>query len=135
MALGPLATLSIHASTWIPLDLYIQKHVSYRNTQRDPGACTISGQKTIASLFLDCFRGLIKQTEYWNKWIVDDCWIDLINERYEVLEALKFTATQLSRGALLEMQVLQLRVSAKSRVDTCRRSKLRRIKTLTNNMV
>jgi hypothetical protein len=34
----------------------------------------------IASLFLDCFRGATKHREYWNKWIVDECWIDVINK-------------------------------------------------------
>ena len=56
----------------------------------------VSGRKKNAALFLNCFRGVIKHAEYWNKWIVDECWIDLINERYEVLEALKLTATQLN---------------------------------------
>ena len=56
----------------------------------------VSGRKKNAALFLDCFRGVIKHAEYWNKWIVDECWIDLINERYEVPEALNFTATQLN---------------------------------------
>ena len=62
----------------------------------------VSGRKKNAALFLDCFRGVMKHAEYWNKWIVDECWIDLINEQYEVLEALKLTATQLM-GLLLEM--------------------------------
>ena len=52
----------------------------------------VSGRKKNAALFLDCFRGVIKHAEYWNKWIVDECWIDLINERYEVLEALKLNS-------------------------------------------
>jgi hypothetical protein len=37
-------------------------------------------QKKDASLFLDCFRGATKHKEYWNKWAVDECWIDVINE-------------------------------------------------------
>jgi hypothetical protein len=40
------------------------------------------GRKKDASLFLDCFRGVIQHKEYWNKWIVDQCWIDVMNERY-----------------------------------------------------
>jgi hypothetical protein len=60
------------------------------------GIQLVSGRKKNASLFLACFRGVIKHAQYWNKWIVVECWIDLINERYEVPEALKFTAGQLS---------------------------------------
>ncbi len=57
-----------------------------------------SGQKKDASLCLDCFRGTVKHREYWNKWIVDECWIDVINEQYDIPEALVFTAVQLNRA-------------------------------------
>ena len=57
-----------------------------------------SGQKKDASLCLDCFRGTVKHREYWNKWIVDESWIDVINERYDIPEALVFTAVELNRA-------------------------------------
>jgi hypothetical protein len=47
-----------------------------------------SSRKKYASLFLDCFRGVIKHEEYWNKWIVDQCWIDVINERHGMSESM-----------------------------------------------
>jgi hypothetical protein len=38
-------------------------------------------RKKDVSLFLDCFRCRTKKhREYYNKWIVDKCWIDVINE-------------------------------------------------------
>ena len=57
-----------------------------------------SSRKKGASLFLDCFRGVIKHKEYWNKWIVAQCWIDVINERYEMQESIRFTADELNRA-------------------------------------
>jgi hypothetical protein len=56
------------------------------------------GRKKYASLFLDCFQGATKHREYWNKWIVDKCWIDVINERYDMPESIQFTAVDLSRA-------------------------------------
>jgi hypothetical protein len=57
-----------------------------------------SGRKKDASLFLDCFRGATKHREYWNKWIVDECWIDIINKRYNMPESIQFTAVELNRA-------------------------------------
>ena len=62
-----------------------------------PKKCQLgSGKKEDGSLFLDCFRGVIKHTEYWNKWIVNKCWIRVINERYDMSEPLRFTVVQLN---------------------------------------
>jgi hypothetical protein len=55
-------------------------------------------RKKDASLFLDCFRGVTKHREYWNKWVVDECWIDVINERYDMPESIRFTAVELNRA-------------------------------------
>jgi hypothetical protein len=57
-----------------------------------------SSRKKNASLFLDCFRGVIKHKEYWNKWIVDQCWIDVINERYGMSESMQFTTKELNNA-------------------------------------
>ena len=57
-----------------------------------------TGRKKNASLFLDCFRGVTKHREYWNKWIVDKCWIDVIIERYDMPESIRFTAVELNRA-------------------------------------
>jgi hypothetical protein len=57
------------------------------------------GRKKDASLFLDCFRCVTKHREYWNKWKVDKCWIDVINERYDIPESIQFTAVELN-GAI-----------------------------------
>ena len=55
-------------------------------------------RKKDASLFLDCFRGVTKHREYWNKWVVDECWIDVINKRYDMPESIRFTAVELNRA-------------------------------------
>jgi hypothetical protein len=57
-----------------------------------------SVRKKDASLFLDCFRGVTTHREYWNKWIVDECWIDIINKRYDMPESIRFTAVELNRA-------------------------------------
>jgi hypothetical protein len=36
----------------------------------------------------DCFRDVPKHREYWNKWIVDECWIDVIKEQYDMPESI-----------------------------------------------
>jgi hypothetical protein len=55
-------------------------------------------RKKGASLFLDCFRGATKHLDYWNKWVVDECWIGVINERYDMPESIQFTAVELNRA-------------------------------------
>jgi hypothetical protein len=37
-----------------------------------------SGQKRNSKFFLECFDAVRKLTQHWNKWIVDDCWIDIV---------------------------------------------------------
>jgi hypothetical protein len=56
------------------------------------------GRKKYVSLFLDCLRGMTKHREYWNKWIVDKCWIDVINEQYDMPESIQFTAVELNQA-------------------------------------
>jgi hypothetical protein len=55
-----------------------------------------TGRKKDSSLFLDCFRHVIIHKQYWNKWISDQCWINLINDRFEIPESLQFTKTNLN---------------------------------------
>jgi hypothetical protein len=43
--------------------------------------CVVHGEHLVyVSLFLDCFQCRTKHREYWNKLIVDKCWIDVINK-------------------------------------------------------
>jgi hypothetical protein len=37
-----------------------------------------------------------KHKEYWNKWIVDQCWIDVIKERHGLNESMHFAAKELN---------------------------------------
>jgi hypothetical protein len=39
-----------------------------------------------------------KIKQYWNKWITVECWIDIINERFEMPANLKFNAANLTRA-------------------------------------
>jgi hypothetical protein len=57
-----------------------------------------SGRNKDASLFLDCFRGATKHREHWNKWTVDECWIDIINKRHDMPESTQFAASELNRA-------------------------------------
>jgi hypothetical protein len=51
-----------------------------------------------AKLYLACFDSVRKHTQYWDKWIIDDCWIDIINERIDIPTHLKFVAADLNRA-------------------------------------
>jgi hypothetical protein len=55
-----------------------------------------SSPKKDASLLLDCFRGVTKHKECWNKWIVDQCWIDVTKERHGSNESMHFAAKELN---------------------------------------
>ena len=57
------------------------------------------GRKKNCALILDCFRDVTKMKQFWNKWITTDLWIEIINDRYAIDEALKFTGKELS-GAI-----------------------------------
>jgi hypothetical protein len=35
--------------------------------------------------------------ECWNKWVVDKCWIDVINEWHEMPESIQITAVELNQ--------------------------------------
>jgi hypothetical protein len=49
-----------------------------------------SGRKKDASLILGCFRGATALQPYWNKWIVSEVWVDIINSMYNIPDNLKF---------------------------------------------
>ncbi len=65
-----------------------------------------TGRKKDTSLFLDCFRDVTVHKQYWNKWISDQCWIDIINERFDIPQSLQFTTrnlnTALSRSKIYD---------------------------------
>jgi hypothetical protein len=54
-----------------------------------------SGRKKDASLILGCFRGATELQPYWNKWIVSDVWVDIINSLYDIPDELQFTGKEL----------------------------------------
>jgi hypothetical protein len=65
---------------------YIHKNVSYRNAQKSPVG---PHQKKWR---VTC---ITKHREYWNKWIVDKCWIYVINKWYDMPESMQFTVVEL----------------------------------------
>ena len=56
------------------------------------------GVKKDTKHYLRCFDAVRKLQKYWNKWITAECWIEIINERYEMPPDLKFTADNLNRA-------------------------------------
>ena len=61
------------------------------------------GRKRDSSLILDCFRGVTALEPYWNKWIVVDLWVAIINSRYDLEEDLQFSGKEL--GAAISKNV------------------------------
>jgi hypothetical protein len=55
--------------------------------------------KKNTKLFLRCFDSVRQHKQYWNKWILDDGWIDIIEDRFEIPTSLKFDSSQLN-GAI-----------------------------------
>jgi hypothetical protein len=49
-----------------------------------------------ASFILDCFRGVTVLQPCWNKWIVSDVWVDIINAHHDPPDDLKFTSKELN---------------------------------------
>jgi hypothetical protein len=56
------------------------------------------GVKKDAKFYLGCFDSVQQHQQYWNKWICDDGWIDIINERFEIPALLKFVSADLNRS-------------------------------------
>ena len=55
-----------------------------------------TGQKKDALLILGCFKGAMALLQpYWNKWIVSDVWVDIINSLYDIPDDLQFTSKEL----------------------------------------
>jgi hypothetical protein len=57
----------------------------------------LNGKKD-SSLYLACFDGVRQHQHYWNKWILSDAWIDIINDRYELPSSLQFNSADLNRA-------------------------------------
>jgi hypothetical protein len=55
-----------------------------------------SSRKKDASLLLDCFSGVTKHKECWNKGTVNQCWIDVTKERHGSNESMNLTAEELN---------------------------------------
>jgi hypothetical protein len=58
-----------------------------------------SSRKKDASQFLDCFRRMTKHKEHWNKWTVDQRWIDVTKEGRGLNESMQFAAEELNGAA------------------------------------
>jgi hypothetical protein len=56
----------------------------------------VPGGKNKTALILECFRGAATLKPYWNKWIVTDVWIAIINRHYDIDNSLKFKANELN---------------------------------------
>jgi hypothetical protein len=54
------------------------------------------GQKRNGKFFLGCFDSVRKLAQHWNKWILDDCWIDFVDEPFDIPTQLKFNADDLN---------------------------------------
>jgi hypothetical protein len=54
--------------------------------------------KKNAKLHVRCFDAVRKHTQHWNKWILDDCWIDIINEQFDIPTKLRFISDELNRA-------------------------------------
>jgi hypothetical protein len=54
------------------------------------------GRKKNNALILDCFRDVTRLKQYWNKWIVADVWVDIINDRFDITDSLKFESKELN---------------------------------------
>jgi hypothetical protein len=52
----------------------------------------VPGVKKDTKFYLICFDSVRQHEQYWNKWIRDDGWINIINERFEIPAHLKFVA-------------------------------------------
>jgi hypothetical protein len=65
---------------------------NHKKTQFTPG------KQKYSKLYLGCFDSVLQRTEYWNKWILDDSWIDIINQHFDLPLDLTFVATALHRA-------------------------------------
>ena len=54
--------------------------------------------KKDSKLYLACFDAVRQHAVYWNKWIQDEGWIDIINDRFDLPTTLKFKASDLNRA-------------------------------------
>ena len=57
----------------------------------------LNGKKD-AKLYLACFDFVRQHPQYWNKWILSDGWIHIINDVYDMTNSLKFVSTDLNRA-------------------------------------
>jgi hypothetical protein len=51
-----------------------------------------------AKHYLACFDYARQLQQYWNKWILDKGWIDIMNECFEIPTHLKFSCSDLNRA-------------------------------------
>ena len=56
------------------------------------------GIKKETTLFIGCFDSVRQHKQYWNKWIVAEAWIEIINARYDIPTSLKFVSGDLNRA-------------------------------------
>jgi hypothetical protein len=77
--------------------LCILTHSDVDNTEPQEGTLCADCKKG-AKLFLDCFNAVKEHKQYWNKWIVTDGWINIIDDRYDIPTNLKCIAADLNRA-------------------------------------
>jgi hypothetical protein len=54
-----------------------------------------TGRNKDSSIILGCFCGATALQPYWNKWIVLDVWVDIINSLYDIPDDIQFTSKEL----------------------------------------
>ncbi len=88
--LGRVIRAALTQSKYFPKCVFMCIRTLNNVDNTEPRKYTLrSKPKKGAKLYLGCFDSVRKHKHYWNKWIVDDCWIDIINERLEIATRLQ----------------------------------------------
>ena len=71
----------------------VHQYGYHRHVKKAPAR--IRPKKRCIAFILACFRGATALQPYWNKWIVSDVWVDIINSLYDIPDDLQFTSKEL----------------------------------------
>ena len=71
--------------------LRIEHHTNVYNTAQQFSRVRTLCKKDMKH-FVRCFDYVSTLKQYWNKWITAECWIDIINERYDMPPDLRLHA-------------------------------------------
>jgi hypothetical protein len=58
----------------------------------------VPGAKKDTKLLLRCFDSVREHEQYWNKWILDEGWIDIINDHLQFPLDLRLVSADLNRA-------------------------------------